>query len=111
MKTLLLVMLILTACGGDEKKETPATQSDMTVSTDASLIDMIITDMVLSNIDMDKEGDMAIESDMATVVESDMASVVNDMATTPASDMVIPDMSVSTDMVIDMSVSSDMASK
>ena len=104
MKTLLLVMLILTACGGDEKKETPATQSDMTVSTDASLIDMIITDMVLSNIDMDKEGDMVIESDMATVIESDMSS-------TPASDMVIPDMSISTDMVIDMAVSSDMASK
>jgi uncharacterized protein involved in high-affinity Fe2+ transport len=104
MKTLLLVMLILTACGGDDKKETPATQSDMTATTDATLIDMIITDMVLSNIDMDKEGDMVIESDMATVIESDMAS-------TPASDMVIPDMSVSTDMVIDMAVSSDMASK
>lgn len=104
MKTLLLVMLILTACGGDDKKETPATQSDMTATTDATLIDMIITDMVLSNIDMDKEGDMVIESDMATVIESDMAS-------TPASDMVIPDMSVSTDMVIDMTVSSDMASK
>ena len=104
MKTLLLVMLILTACGGDDKKETPATQSDMTATTDATLIDMIITDMVLSNIDMDKEGDMVIESDMATVIESDMSS-------TPASDMVIPDMSVSTDMVIDMAVSSDMASK
>jgi hypothetical protein len=110
MKTLLLVMLILTACGGDDKKETPATQSDMTATTDATLIDMIITDMVLSNIDMDKEGDMAIESDMATVVESDMASI-SDMAITPASDMVIPDMSVSTDMVMDMAVSSDMASK
>jgi hypothetical protein len=33
------------------------------------------------------------------------------MAITPASDMVIPDMSVSTDMVMDMAVSSDMASK
>jgi uncharacterized protein involved in high-affinity Fe2+ transport len=100
MKTLLLVMLILTACGGDEKKETPATQSDMTATTDATLIDMIITDMVLSNIDMDKEGDMVIESDMATVIESDMTAS-SDMAT--ASDMA---------SASDMSVqASDMASK
>jgi len=98
MKTLLLVMLILTACSGDEKKETSATQSDMQ-STDATLIDMIITDIALSSIDMTagNESDMAIESDSSI---SDMASTF-DMSAQDG-DMVIVDMAVQT---------TDMASK
>jgi len=101
MKTLLLVMLILTACGGDEKKETPATQSDMQ-STDATLIDMIITDIALSSIDMTagNESDMAIESDSSII---DMASTF-DMSAQDG------DMSVASDMVI-IDMATDMASK
>ena len=120
MKTLLLVMLILTACGGDEKKETPATQS-----TDATLIDMIITDIALSSIDMTagNESDMVVESDssiidMATTTDmstqaGDMSAQASDMST-QASDMAsTTDMSVASDMVIvDMAVqTTDMASK
>lgn len=92
MKTLLLVMLILTACGGNEKKETSSVQLDMQ-ATDLTLIDMLVSDMILSSVDMDKEGDMVVESDSSIL--SDMSSV---------------DMSIDA-QVVDMSVSSDMASK
>jgi hypothetical protein len=69
---------------------------------DLTLIDMLVTVMVLSSVDMDKESDMiTVEIDMS-IVESDMSSV--DMS------VQVSDMSIDA-QIIDMSVSSDMSSK
>ena len=92
MKTLLLVMLLLTACSGDEKKNTQ-TQSD------SSLIDMMVKDMSITASDLEVQRDLMI----------DMQTPMVDMSVEPVLDMSSSDMASASDMsVVDMTNTTDM---
>ena len=99
MKTLLLVMLLLTACSGDEKKDTQ-TQSD------SSLIDMMVIDMSITASDLEVHSTMDLEVQSDLMI--DMQTPVVDMET-PMVDMSSSDMASASDMsVVDMTNTTDM---
>ena len=99
MKTLLLVMLLLTACSGDEKKDTQ-TQSD------SSLIDMMVNDMSITASDLEVHSTMDLEVQSDLMI--DMQTPVVDMQTSMV-DMSSSDMASASDMsVVDMTNATDM---
>jgi hypothetical protein len=100
MKTLLLVMLLLTACSGDEKKDTQ-TQSD------SSLIDMMVIDMSITASDLEVHSTMDLEVQSDLMI--DMQTPMVDMSVEPVLDMSSSDMASASDMsVVDMTNTTDM---
>jgi hypothetical protein len=104
MKTLLLVMLLLTACSGDEKKDTQ-TQSD------SSLIDMMVIDMSITASDLEVHStmDLEVQSDLMIDMETPVVDMETPMVDMSVLDMSSSDMASASDMsVVDMTNTTDM---